>query len=401
MPRTSRSTGGDYTPRPPQPHPDARRHAGPPATRVAEAPSADAGAPFTYLIARHTHVPGGVAVQWVRRVDRVQQNAHSIRMFEGDYHQLRDGRISARSGSLFLICVKDRRAVERIYVYIYLPDDIWYDTGIPPIVRGQGWHRILRNYVDGWTVLSRVQRVIRACTEGQLAMQAELHQMAMLTTHGAAPDPEIGATFVQALAHFRDIANQATGDITELTNDSIRRAFRAWATNVAESTSTDYDAVVAALSDSLAEPTPHTGGDLSDQLSELASWLPDEHGERLAENELEIVLQVCDNVRQYVADEQHTRTWQFNVLRELGMPGRQAREAMQDRSLTEIFMSQNHMTAVSYLDHYYDFGSTTAADVKQVLTRIANEGEAKRRQQPPSVENRLARNIRLGRKRNA
>jgi len=322
-------------------------------------------------------------------------------MFEGDYHQMRDGRISARPGMLFLLCIKDRHAVERIYVYIYLPDDIWYGTGAPPMVREQGWHRILRNYVDGWAVLSRVQRVVRACTEGQLAIQEELHRLPPRLNATPSESPDVYDSAFQALAHFRDIANQATGNITELTNDSIRRAFGAWANNVAESTSTDYEAVVAALGDALAEPTPHTGGELQDHLQELASWLPDEHGERLAENELEIVLQVCDNIRQHVADERHTRTWQFNVLRELGMSRRRARPAMQDRSLTEIFVTNNYETAVDYLDRYYDFRGPSVEDVERVLTEIANEGEAKRRQRPPSVENRLARNIRLGRRRNA
>ncbi len=399
MPRTGRSTSRDYSStaasgRSPQ------RPQRQPSTTVAEAPRDDDGAPPAFQLSRHTHVPG-LSVQWVRRVDRVQQNAHNIRMFEGGYHQLRDGRISARPGMLFLVCIKNRRAVERIYVYIYLPDDIWYDTGTPSVVRGPGWHRILRNYVDGWTVLSRVQRVFRACTEGQLAVQDELHRMTPeLLGSLDVPDPEIRSTLIQALAHFRDIADQAIGNIVELSNDTIRRAFRTWADNVAESTSTNYEAVVAALGDALAEPSPHTGGDLSDQLQELASWLPDDHNERLAENELETVLQVCDNIRKSVDDERHTRQWQRDVLIRLGMQRRRAREAMQDRSLTEIFVSQNYETAVNYLDRYYDFRRPTVEDVERVLTEIADEEEVKKRQQLPHVENRLARNIRLGRRRN-
>lgn len=402
MPRTDRATGRDYTPRPPQPHPDVRRPARPSSTTVAEAPREDDGAPPAFQIARLTHVPGGAAVKWVRRVDRVQRNAHNIRMFEGDYHQLHDdGRISARPGTLFLVCVEDRRAVERIYVYVYLSDDIWYDTGAPSVVREQSWHRILRNYVDGWTVLSRVQRVVRACTEGQLVVQAELYRLAPQPHRpDATSTAEIRETCVQALAHFRDIVSQATGNITELTNDSIHRAFRAWADNVAESTNTDYDSVVAALGDALAEPPPHIGGDLSDQLQELAGWLPDNHVEQRTEDELEAVLQACDSIRHRVADERHLRDWQFNVVRDLGMKRRQAHAAMQDRSLTEIFVANNHEAAVDYLDRYYDFRRPSAEDVERVLTEIADEGEAKRRQRPPSVENRLARNIRLERKQN-
>lgn len=400
MPRTNRATGRDYASRPPRAHPDARqRPPTPPVTTVVEPPRADEGAPPSFQIVRHTHVPGGTAIQWVKRVDRVIQNAHNIRMFEGDYHRLAHGRIYARPGNLFLISVKDRRDVERVCLYLYLPDDIWYNTGMPSIVRIQGWHRIVRNYADGWAVLSSVQRVVRACNEAQIMLQNALQAATIRAGSVAVSDgPETERTRT-AIAHFRDISEQAAGNITELTADSVRRSFRAWADGVAQATAADYDTVVTALSDALTEPTPHTGGTLEDTLRELAAWIPDRDLGDLENDDMDTVTQICDNVRTGIRDERRMREWQFRVLRRLGMTRGRAQDACNDRSLTEIFVGQHHETAVNYLDRFYDFRKTTPEAVDQALTAVADASQATKRRDRPSTDNRLARNIRIGRNR--
>lgn len=398
MPRTDRATGRNYTSRAPLPHPDARRRTRgqQDATYVTtEPPRDDDGAPPVLQVARSTRVPE--KTEWVRRVDRVVPNAHNIRMFEGDYHQLVGDRINARPGSVFLVCSKDRRGDEWIRTYIYLPDDIWYDTQTPPVQRVSGWHRIVRNYISGWTALTKVQRVVRACTLAEVALQEAFHaELRGSEDFEAEITPELQAT-MDAIEHFRSIATMVTGDINELNEDAIRRSFRAWADGVAESTSTSYDAVVNTLSDALVEPTPDTGGVLAEQLQELDSWLPTNTSvANLDEDELTLVMQVVANVTAAVRDERHLRQWQFEVLRRLGMNRRKARDASQDRSLTEILVANEHETAVNYLDRFYDVRSINPATVEEVLQVVANNG-ATERHELPTKERRLARRIRIGR----
>jgi len=317
-----------------------------------------------------------------------------MRMFAGDYHTMEGGAIQALPGSLFLVCMQDRNKVEHISLYLYLPDDIWYDTGMPPMVRQAGWHRMMRNYVDGWAVLSRMQRIVRACTEAQLVLQEEIHRSRRRAVDA---DPSDSVVHTQALAQFRDIAERASGNITELTDDTIRRAFRAWADSVAASTRTDYEAVVAALGNALAEPTPHTGGDLETHLSDLASWVPNNNLAYLDTRELERILQIYDNVREAVRVESRQRDWQYSVLLQLGMPRRRARNAAQDRSLTEQLVGNHFETVVKYLERFYDFRKASVERVEQIITNTPRDGEGER-QHLPTVENRLARNIRLGRR---
>jgi len=315
-------------------------------------------------------------------------------MFAGDYLEIRDGQSAVRPGTVCLICIKARGGTERVHVYVYLPDDIWYQTNTPPLVRQPGWHRIMRNYLDGWTVLSRAQRVVRACTEAQLAIHDD---MAALD----AADVLQRDAYVGALAHFQEIASAATGDIVTLTTDTIRRSFRSWADRVASSTGTNYDEVVTTLSDAIAEPTPHTGGDLHDTLKELAVWVPNRDLEHVGDAELDEILQVCENVQQAVRDERHTKGWQYAVLVRLGMRRRSATNASEDRSLTEILIGNHYETAVNYMDRFYDFRGTTPEDVERVLNEIANADtakKAKKRHKLPRAENRLARFIRLRKK---
>jgi hypothetical protein len=275
-------------------------------------------------------------------------------------------------------------------------------------MRESGWHRILRNYVGSWTVLSRVQRVLRACTAAQIALQETIQDENRAhfeeITGIQVPEPADIAAAHAAADHFQEIANEVTGNITEMNLDAIRRSFRSWANNVAEFTETDYDRVVEALSEALTEPEPQTGGTLAEQLQELHAWVPDEHiGEVLADDELEMVLQVCDNVRAAVRDERHQREWQYDVLTRLRMPRRRARDAARDRSLTEILIANEHEAAVDYLERFYDFNRTSAGAIERTLNAVANEeGATERRQKKlPTTENRLARKIRLGRRTNA
>lgn len=398
MPRANRATGRNYTSRAPLPHPDARRRnrRQQDATYVTEPPRDDDGSPPILQVARSTRVPQGT--EWVRRVDRVVPNAHNIRMFEGDYHQLSGDRINACPGSVFLVCSKDRRGDEWIRVYVYLPDDLWYDTQTPPVQRTHGWHRIVRNYISGWTALTKVQRVVRACTLAEVALQEAFHAGLRGTEdEGEAEITDEMTEIMGAIEHFREIATRVTGDINELTEDAIRRSFRAWADGVAESTSTSYDAVVSTLSDALVEPTPDTGGTLTEQLQELASWVPDRGPlEHLDKDELTQVILVTDNVRHAVAEERQQREWQFNVLRRLGMNRRKARDAAQDRSLTEVLVAEEYETAVNYLDRFYDVRDINPDTVEEVLNVVANQRAAER-QHLPTKENRLARRIRIGR----
>jgi hypothetical protein len=320
-------------------------------------------------------------------------------MFEGDYHQLTGDRINARPGSVFLVCSKDRRGDEWIRVYIYLPDDIWYDTQTPPVQRVQGWHRVVRNYISGWAALTKVQRVVRACTLAEVALQEAFHAGLRGTEDEGEAEitPEM-TQIMSAIEHFREIAARVTGDINELTEDAIRRSFRSWADGIAESTSTSYDAVVATLSDALVEPTPNTGGTLAEQLQELESWLPERSSVAdIDEDELVLVMQVVANVTHAVKEERRQREWQYDVLRRLGMNRRKARDAAQDRSLTEILVSEVYETAVNYLDRFYDLRNINPDTVEEVLRVVADKDMAKERQHLPTGENRLARRIRIGR----
>lgn len=401
MPRAGRQTGRSYESRAPLSHPDARRRYRDRPTAegsVTEPPQADDGIPTAFQAIRHTVVPLR-GVEWVRRVDRVSNNAHNIRMFEGGYVDVASGAIDARPGSIFLISTGGRRRnprnVEHIHVYIYLPDDLWFDTGAPPTIREQGWHRILRNFVASWTVLSRVQRIMRACIEGRVIMQEDMHRIEREAWPNPASPLEL-ATAASAAIHFSEIANRITGDIEELTNDSIRRAFDVWVVGVCRSTGSDRNDVVEALSNALVEPEPQTGGDLAEQLQALGSWLPDrDMTTSLDGDELVLAQQVVDNVQVSLRDERHQREWQYTVMRRLGMSRRGARMVSLDRSLTEILVGNHYDTAVNYLDRFYNFRKTDADSVERVLAEVANEGATKELRELPPTENRLARNIKL------
>jgi len=390
---------------------------------VTERVSDDSGSGPELLVRHRTRVPP--RTQWLREVTSVEPSRSGINAFEGEYVRTnKQGRgpneheyARIRPGSLLLTCVKNRQGHEHIVVFMYLPEDIWWQTGFEPVVRSTGWHLLVRSHIQSWVALSRVQRIVRACMEATAEARNLLYERtdeehddeyeALL----AAITHDEYEALLAAITHMQDIVNTVTGNIRELTHDSIRRSFDAWAHSIEETTQASRDEVLGLLSEALVDDTtdvpeiPHLN-DLLDRL--LNAVAPDGslRPSRMGRDDLEQVSTLVTNIASSVHVEREVRTWQLNVLHTLDAQLQAKHNAgMQIITISDLTVDRDFTAALQrgarhaaeYLNDTRRIPAT-AEDISVALSNAVQQGTEQPSATAPSAENRLARNIRIGRR---
>jgi hypothetical protein len=136
------------------------------------------GAPAHWRAARYVRTPA--RFDWLRQVTAVVGPVTGIRDFIGSYVNLRGTDVQqafVHEGSVLLGCVPQvdtgmldttRRANYRranVMIYIFLPENIWYSPTNGTHAQRTGWHADIATELRSWTILTRVERVQRACRE--------------------------------------------------------------------------------------------------------------------------------------------------------------------------------------------------------------------------------------------
>jgi hypothetical protein len=118
----------------------------------------------------HDRVPTRLPIdniKWAREVDYVLPNAGRARDFLGRYVEGHADHV--QPGSVLLICdEKDKK----LSTWIHLPLNTWYDTAFGRVPWAAGWAQVMRRHINSWVILSRAQRVVRACRSAFIALDA-------------------------------------------------------------------------------------------------------------------------------------------------------------------------------------------------------------------------------------
>jgi len=314
MPRSSerhRDIFVEYSSRRPQVHADAPAHQRPVLPPITAAqPREDEDVPVPFRISHYTTVPDDT--RWIKQVTAVRPNHSGMRSYSGGYVTIVDGRAFVRPGMLLLVCRREREGHETVSLFVYLPHDMWHQISGRPVVRAVGWHQLMRNQINEWAVLSRPQRVLRACTEASVDVQ----EMLFNTREGTDAHQQLQA----ALVHLNEISRIATGDDVELSEDSLRRSFGAWLARTAELLDTEEETIAVAIREAFPIPeTPNPTG-FMELLGVLAEALDNNSTyalNNLSEVELSHIQMVLSSINTEVTNMHRARIHRGNFLTQI------------------------------------------------------------------------------------
>jgi len=326
-------------------------------------------------------------------------NQSAIQLFVGSYVYLRDTALNITPGDILLVCTRRRGGPEVVHLLIFVNDDVWYEAHESPVTRAQGWHMLLRGPARSWTILSRRQRIFRACSEAMTSLAHEIH----LATSGGSDAP---VTTINALEHFTEIRNQVIVTTAQHSYEEMRIALDDWLTSTAVASGrTRVDLVNSLLSADerqMLSPDTAIATPLAEAIADLAYVLGHAgvlDDPRAADSELEDVQAACDHVSRLLDEERCARNLLMAAFTTLGMKPVTAFSAARDAMLRRILETRDYAASTRYmLSNYMDGTTFTAEQVQQAMesaTQISAPVVL------PGTENRQTRNIRLGRRRDA
>lgn len=384
MPR-SEPTGEDYTPTPPEPHPEARQRVVPPAP--APPPEED---PPLFTTAVSTRLPGGRA-EFVRRVTGVDNTQSGIQMFEGGYVYASDdgGGVMARPGELFLICNNPAQERQYINLYIYMPNNIWWPVPHREQRRSRGWHQAIRPTVRLWTALSAPERVRRACNTSIGQLRTYLQNTRL--------DSASVAQATDALNEFSAIRGAVENNGSSVTRAHLVDLFETWVAETCSATGADNDLVMNAVRDATYVEQPVKEDRLVTAITQLPPWLGDapEDLSRSCNGDLQRLHRILDRVKDLANREQAVREWQSHIMLALNIGPRKANRIAKDRDLTNMLRMGDCFAAVDHLRSRHGIKDKSYEAMRDAITAAGPFPGSAAVPDEASNDNRLARKIRL------